>query len=136
MATPLEIFRLVATEFAAVDDTTVNMWIDITTPLVSRKRFGKVYEQALALLTAHRMKIAAVGTDGTANSELDEIAIVGAGFRVAGYTSGGESVSYNGNVLTTQLSPDAEYTQTVYGVQYLTLRDLNIVSITNAGERR
>lgn len=135
MATPLTIFRIVATEFATIDDDTVNTWIDLTAPLVSRKRFGKVYEQALALLTAHRMKVAAVGSDESASGELDGVGGTAVGFKVGSYTSGGESISFNGSVLTSALNPDAEFTQTVYGVQYLTLRNLHTVAIINAGER-
>jgi hypothetical protein len=136
MATPLSIFRIVATEFSAVDDATVETWIDLTAPLVSRKRFGKVYEQALALLTAHRMKTANVGaTGGGAGSDLDGIGGVAAAFKVSSYTSGGESISFNNNVLTSELDPDAEYSQTVYGVQYLTLRRMYMIPIISAGER-
>jgi hypothetical protein len=87
--TTLEIFRIMAAEFAETDDTTVQIWIDLTTPLVSRKRFGKMYNQALALLTAHRMKTAGVGTtDDGGNDELGSIGGVGAAFKVASYSIG------------------------------------------------
>lgn len=139
MANPLEIFRIVAAEFAAVDDATVTAWLGLTAPLVSRKRFGRVYEQALALLTAHRMKSAGVGSEsgsGSGGGELDNIAGVGAAFKIASYSSGGESISFNSGTLTAKLSPDAEFAQTVYGVQYLSLRELHTVAILNAGEAR
>ncbi|GHU97634.1 hypothetical protein FACS1894208_12980 [Clostridia bacterium] len=136
MANPLSIFRIVAAEFAAVDDATVETWIELTRPLVSRKRFGKVYEQALALLTAHRMKVAAVGSDESASGEFDGVGGVGVGFKIGNYSSGGESIGFNNSVLTSKLNPDAEFTQTVYGVQYLTLRNLHTVAIINAGEVR
>ena len=136
MASPLEIFRIVATEFSGVEDATVQLWIDLTEPLVSRKRFGKVYEQVLALLTAHRMKVAEVGVDQSGSEETDDVGGIGIGFRVASYSVGKESISLNNSVLTSQLNPDAEYTQTVYGIQYLTLREKLIMPIINAGERR
>lgn len=135
MAQPLKIFRIVAAEFAQVDDETVNIWIGLTAPLVSRKRYGKLYEQALALLTAHRMKMAAVGSDESAGGAFDDLGGAGVAFKVGSYTSGGESVSFNSAALTSQLSSDAEYTQTMYGVQYLTLRNSCAISIINAGER-
>lgn len=135
MAQPLKVFRLVAAEFAEVDDETVNAWLDLTAPLVSRKRFGKLYEQALALLTAHRMKMAAVGSDESAGGAFDDIGGAGAAFKIGSYTSGGESVSFNSAALTSQLSADAEYTQTMYGVQYVSLRNRCAVAIINAGER-
>jgi hypothetical protein len=113
----------------------VNTWLDLTAPLVSRKRFGKVYEQALALLTAHRMKVAAIGMGESANGEFDGVGGAGIGFKVGSYTSGGESISFNGSVLTSKLNPDAEFTQTVYGVQYLTLRNFHTMAIISAGEK-
>lgn len=135
MAQPLKVFRIVAAEFAEVDDETVNTWLDLTAPLVSRKRFGKLYEQALALLTAHRMKMAAVGSDESAGGVFDDLGGAGVAFKVGSYTSGGESVSFNSAALTSQLSTDAEYTQTMYGVQYISLRNRCAISIINAGER-
>jgi hypothetical protein len=126
----------VATEFAAVDDAAVQTWLDLTVPLVSRKRFGRVYEQALALLTAHRMKTAGVGVTDAGSDELGNIGDVGTAFKVASYSSGGESISFNSGALTAKLSPDAEYTQTVYGVQFLTLRKLYTMAIINAGDAR
>ena len=63
----ITIFKIVASEFKDIPDNTVGSWIKLTSPLVSKKRFGNLYEQALALLTAHRMKMAnanmAVGDD-------------------------------------------------------------------------
>ena len=46
--TTLEIVRLVAPEFNSVDDSTVNGLIELSMPLVSKKQFGNMYEQALA----------------------------------------------------------------------------------------
>ena len=130
----LEIFRVAAAEFAETDDSTVNIWLDLTAPLVSRKRFGEVYEQALALLTAHRMKIAAeIAAAAGAN---DDIGGFGAALKVSRYSVGSESVSFNNAALTSTLSPDAELIQTVYGVQYLTLRGLHSIAIINSGEGR
>ena len=136
MADALEIFRVVASEFGTVDDATVGVWLDLTAPLVSRKRFGEVHGQALALLTAHRMKTAGVGSEsGAGVSGLDDIGGVGAAFKVASYSSGGESISFNSGVLTSTPGADAEYAQTVYGVQYLTLRGLYMIPILNSAER-
>ncbi|MDR2359671.1 MAG: DUF4054 domain-containing protein [Oscillospiraceae bacterium] len=135
MATPLEIFRLVAAEFAAVSDETVNVWLELTAPIVSRKRFGRVYNQALALLTAHRMKTAELVSAGQAGGEgaLSELeAYKAAG--VASYTSGGESVSFGSAALSGVVSPDADYAQTAYGTQYVALRNLYVIPIINSGE--
>jgi hypothetical protein len=136
MADALEIFRVVAAEFGAVDDAAVGVWIGLTAPLVSRKRFGGVYGQALALLTAHRMKTAGVGSEtSAAGGGRDDIGGVGMAFKIASYSSGGESVSFNGGTLASGLDTDAEYAQTVYGVQYLTLRNLYAIPIVSSAER-
>ena len=51
------LLRLIAPEFASTDEETVQQWIDLTKTLVSDTAFGEAYEQAVAYLTAHRMKI-------------------------------------------------------------------------------
>ena len=42
--TPIEIFRLVATEFSSMEDTTVSQWLELTSPLISKRVFGKLYD--------------------------------------------------------------------------------------------
>lgn len=51
--TTLAAFRLVASEFAATSDDTVNSVIELVSPQVSESKFGKLYNQALAYLAAH-----------------------------------------------------------------------------------
>ena len=67
--TVLEVFRLMAVEYSYVDDDTVQQWAELTAPLVSRKQIGKLYEQGVALLTAHRMKVAGVSGGQTGQVE-------------------------------------------------------------------
>ena len=57
----LEILRTIAPEFKAVSDEEAQKFLDLCAPLVSKSRFGKLYDQALALLAAHRMKLAGYG---------------------------------------------------------------------------
>jgi hypothetical protein len=59
--TPLEIFRLVATEFKDVDDAEVEKWVELSKPFVSKKKFGNTYNHALAYLAAHKLKMAGYG---------------------------------------------------------------------------
>lgn len=61
MEDAVRIFRLVATEFDVLNDETVEAWLNLTAPLISKKVFGKLYDQAIALLTAHRLKMAGYG---------------------------------------------------------------------------
>jgi hypothetical protein len=125
--TVIEIFRLVATEFKDLDDEKVEAWSELTAPLISKKAFGKLYEQALALLTAHRLKMAGYGDSilGTAGDSL----------RVASYSEGETSVSFSSNQQSNLLA-DAELALTPYGLEYLFLRRLVVIPIRSSGEAR
>ncbi len=125
--TVIEIFRLVATEFKALDDDKVMAWSELTAPLISKKVFGKLYDQALALLTAHRLKMAGYG-DSTYGT-------VGDTLRIGSYSEGETSVSFTVNQ-GTNLLVDAELALTPYGLEYLSLRRLVVIPIRSAGEAR
>lgn len=125
--TVIEIFRLVATEFKDLDDEKVTAWSELTAPLISKKVFGKLYDQALALLTAHRLKMAGYG-DSTYGT-------VGDTLRIGSYSEGETSVSFTVNQ-GTNLLVDAELALTPYGLEYLSLRRLVVIPIRSAGEAR
>lgn len=76
-----EIIRTAMTEFAEVEDNTVKVFISLAEPLISKKRFGKLYQQALAYLSAHKMKMSGLGKS------------IGAGNGTIGDTIGLSSVS-------------------------------------------
>ena len=122
----LQVFRRVAPEFFDATDDEVVGWLEMTEPLISKKRFGKLYTQALALLTAHRMKMAGYG-DSTLGS-------LGDALRVGSYSEGETSVSFSTNQ-GSNLTVDAELALTTYGLEYLSLRRLVIIPILNAGEK-
>lgn len=119
--TVLEIFRIIANEFADMSDDTVENWIELTSPMVSRKKFGKLYEQALALLTAHRLKMFGYGDTS--------LGTVGDSLRVGSYSEGEASVSFTANP-SANIATDAELALTQYGLGYLSLRRLVIISIS------
>lgn len=123
--TPIEILRLLAPEFSSISDEVITRWIELFTPFVSTKRFGDTYNQALALLTAHKLKMAGYGdnTNGT----------IGDTLRVGSYSEGETSIGYTVNQGTNLLN-DAELTLTTYGLQYLSLRRARIIPIVSAGE--
>ena len=121
----LQIIRLVATEFNDLNDETIVNWLELTKPMVSRKRFGKLYEQALALLTAHRLKMAGYGDSS--------LGTIGDSLRVGSYSEGETSVSFTVNQAT-NLTVDAELALTPYGLEYLSLRRLVIIPLRSAGE--
>lgn len=125
MMTALEIIRLIGVEFAGVADETIDKWLELSKPLISAKKFGANYHQALALLTAHRLKMAGYG-DNTGGS-------IGNAMLVTSYSEGDVSVSFAASQ-STNLLADAELALTIYGLQFLTLRRSCIMSIISAGE--
>ena len=130
----LAIFRLVATEFNAITDDVVTAWIELTAPLISKRRFMNLWAQALALLTAHRMKMSNAGVaDG--DDPLQDVGGIGVGnlMRVGNFSEGEVSIGFNQNFVQ-YTETNAELALTPYGVQYLSLRRMRIVPITSAGE--
>lgn len=129
--TVLEAFRLLVAEFSVLPDETVLQWAELTLPLISKKQFGKLYEQAAALLTAHRMKLGGLEVGGAAGREGLSYS-VGDTLRVASYSEGDTSISFNSAAATT--GTDADLLLTSYGVQYLALRRLAVIPIRCSGE--
>lgn len=115
------------------EDLDTLSWLELTAPLVSKKRFGKLYDQALALLTAHRMKLSGA-FDAASEEGGSSIGSLADTLRVASYTEGSTSISFNNGV--SLAANDAELTLTGYGTQYLSLRRMVIMPITSAGEAR
>jgi hypothetical protein len=130
----LRILRLVAAEFNAITDEVVVSWIELTAPLISKRRFKNLWAQALALLTAHRMKMSNVGV-AEGGDPLADVGGIGVGnlMRVANYSEGEVSLGFNTNI-GQYTETDAELALTVYGIQYLSLRRMRIVPIVSAGE--
>lgn len=121
----VKIFRLMATEFADLNAETVESWMELTDPIISRKVFGKLYDQALALLTAHRLKMAGYGDSSYGT--------VGDTLRIGSYSEGETSIGFTVNQ-GTNLMVDAELALTPYGLEYLSLRRLVVISVRSAGE--
>lgn len=123
----LEIFRMVATEFSDTKDLEVQKWLQLTAPMISQKRFGKLYDQAHALLTAHRMKMAGYGDSSYGT--------VGDTLRVGNFSEGETSIGFTTSQAANLLA-DGELALTPYGLEYLSLRRLVIIPIRSAGEAR
>lgn len=121
--TAIEIVRLIGGEFSSVKDEDIGKWVEIVRPMVSRKQFGKLYEQAIAYLVCHKLKMA-----GNGENPLGKVGTIGIGFAVGSVSEGGSSVSFGANQ-SSNLAKDAELALTVYGVQYLQLRRSVIVPI-------
>ena len=123
----LEVFRLIGKEFEMIEDEELEKFFAMYSVQISSRRFGHLYNQALAYLTAHNLKMAGYGKDE------DNLGTMATALRVASASEGNTSVSFSTNQAT-NLQPDAEYALTPYGLQYLSLRRLVIVPIINAGE--
>lgn len=90
----LGILRLIAPEFQAVQDEKVLEFLALSEPLVSKCKFGKLYDQAIALLAAHRMKLAGHGVPLIGGSASAGGAT--AGFQLASVGEGGQCVVQHG----------------------------------------
>ncbi len=124
----IEYIRLIGKEFSAVQDSELELWVEMLRPMVSKKQFGKLYEQALAYLVCHKLKMA-----GHGENPLGDLGAVGIGFAVGSVSEGGSSISFGANQ-SSNLATDAELGLTAYGVQYLQLRRSVIVPIHCSGE--
>lgn len=124
----LDIIRTVMKEFSEVPDEEVKTYLSLAEPIISKRRFGKLYPQALAYLSAHKMKLAGLGTPiGTSGT-------VGGTIGLSSISEGGISVTFS-NSQTANTTIDAEYGLTVYGLQFLQLRRRCIIPIISAGGR-
>lgn len=133
----LDIFRMVAKEFADIPDENVTdendkvtvygvkSYISLYSDLISEKRFGSTYNKAVAFLTAHKLKMNGYGNN--------ENGTIGDALRVSSYSEGETSISFSTNQ-STNLQTDAEYALTVYGLEFLTLKRLAVIPIVSAGE--
>lgn len=126
--TVIEVIRLIGNEFSAMDDATLGNWIELVTPMVSKKQFGTLYDQALAYLVCHKLKMS-----GHGDNPLGDLGTIGIGFAVGSVSEGGSSISFVANQ-SSNLATDAELGLTAYGVQYLQLRRSVIVPIHCGGE--
>ncbi len=131
----LNIFRIVAPAFKAIEDDTVSQWIQLTKPFVNRKLFGKLYEQALALLTAHRMQLANCGEEAESSESGGGLQLSASDtLRVSSYSEGETSISFSNSVAATETNADLSLTS--YGVQYLALQRMVVIPIRCSGEVR
>lgn len=118
------VLKTVAKEFATTDEQEIETWIELTEPFLSEKAFGKFYTQALAYLTAHRMKVAGLG-DNTYGTIADTL-------RVGGFNEGETAITYNTSQATNVLT-DAELSLTTYGLSFLGIRRTVVIPIKTAG---
>ena len=68
-----EIIRNTMNEFDKVPDDKVRIFISLVESLISRKKFGKMYEQALAYMAAHKMKLSGLGSTTLGGIRTDNV---------------------------------------------------------------
>lgn len=124
-----EVIRLIGPEFKDVEDDELSKWIELVQPMVSKKLFDDLYEQAVAYLVCHKLKIA-----GKGENPLGDIGSIGSlGFSIGSVSEGGTSVSL-GASQSSNLANDAELALTTYGLQFLSIRKMVIIPIRCSGE--
>lgn len=124
-----EVIRLIGPEFKDVEDDELSKWIELVQPMVSKKLFDDLYEQAVAYLVCHKLKIA-----GKGENPLGDIGSIGSlGFSIGSVSEGGTSVSF-GASQSSNLANDAELALTTYGLQFLSIRKMVIIPIRCSGE--
>jgi len=111
----LPIFRLVAREFADMADDYICQWIELTRPWISNKQFRALTPQAVATLTAYRLKAAA-----------DALAEADGEVTLASLTGENASESYAVNAVNLALD-DAALRENSYGRQFLAMRQAVIM---------
>jgi len=117
-------------EFSELPDEEVQVYISLAEPLVSKKKFGKLYEQAVAYLAAHKMKMNGMGTVLAGGISIGDMA----GYSSISISEGETSISFSSSQSNgSGSSADAEYGLTTYGNQFLQLRKNCIIPIISAG---
>ena len=121
------ILRTIAPEFKDKTDDDLRIWIELAEPYLSEGKYGKLYPQAIAYLTAHKMSLNVPASAGTQGEKIDTS--VKNTMNVASFTEGSTSISFNN-------SADAEYLLTAYGLQFLAIKKRCIVPVMIAGMKR
>lgn len=129
----MEAFRIIRAtmkEFSEIPEEEVRVYISLAEPLISKKKFGNLYEQALAYLAAHKMKMNGIGASLAGGIAVGDVA----GYSSISISEGETSVSFSRSQSSgSGSSADVEYGLTTYGKQFLQLRKNCIIPIVSAG---
>jgi len=115
-------------EFDHTSPDEIKFWDDFVTPMLSKKRLGKLYDQAKDLLICHKLAL-----NGKAENGLGSLGQVKNSYTATSISDGGTSISF-ASVGAGNLAANAEYGMTAYGTQYLQLLRMAIVPIMCSGE--
>lgn len=122
------VWKLGGGEFDLVSAEDIAFWDELVSPMVGKKKFGRLYNQAKALLICHKMTLNGVGENG-----LGGAVRVKNSYSATSVSDGGSSISF-ASVGAGRTEPNTEYGMTVYGTQYLQLVRTSIVPIRISGE--
>lgn len=123
----LSIIREVGAEFSEIPDASIFRRLELAGPFIGKNCFGSLYDQAIAYFVCHKMKLDGLGdnSNGTVSQTMN----------VTSYSEGGTSIGYSVNQ-TNHMQPDAEYTLTSYGLQFLTIKRSCVIPIIIASPLR
>ena len=125
----IDYIHTIGKEFDTVDHGKIENMIEFVKPMVSKQKFGNLYHQAVAYLVCHHLK-----TLGFGNESEFGMPTIGEMLTGGSVSEGETSVSF-GTSQSVNLQRDAELALTIYGLKFLNLRRMVIVSITVNGGR-
>lgn len=119
----IELFRLIIPGFDSVTDDMVMAMRKVCLPQVSFERFGKLYDEALCYLIAHRLTIQEViSTQGATSASLTAGAVVSEKEGDLARSFGASGSSNNGAATDT-------LDKTVYGQEFKRIRNMCVLSV-------
>lgn len=121
----LLIFRMVAKDLAEVNDEIVETMMEIYAPHLSKKVFGKLYDQALVYYVAHHMVMhETIANSGSTSgsSVAGQITSEREGDLSRSYGSGGGGTSASSGY-------DGSLGKTAYGIEFMRLRSMVSVGV-------
>jgi len=130
----ISVIKAVAPEFKDKTEDELKVWVELAEPYISEDRFGGLYTQAMAYLTAHKMTLNAPASKNEGELSISLKDSMG----IASFTEGSTSVSFNNAASGSggASGADAEYLLTAYGLQFLAIRKQCIIPIMIAGMKR
>lgn len=131
------ILKVIAPEYKKMPEEDLRAWVELAEPYVSESRYGKLYYQALAYLTAHKMSLNAPVEEKEEESSIS--LSVKKTMNVASFSEGSTSVSFSSpasGAVSSGAVAEAEYQLTAYGLQFLAIQKQCIVPIVISGMKR
>lgn len=132
----IAILKAIAPEYKEMGEDDLRIWVELSEPYISESKYGKLYYQALAYLTAHKLSLNAPVEKKEEGGSISTS--VKSTMNVASFSEGSTSISFNNPSTSSSggsSSADAEYLLTSYGLQFMDIKKQCIVPIAIAGMR-